>query len=466
MTIEEILKTEPSQRLKDAHDKIVNYNAKLNAAITIPEYELSTKEGKLFNIPVGVKDNISTKGIKTTAASNILDNYVPVFDATVIQKLKAAGGVIVAKTSMDELGMGGSNLTANIGPCHNPYDLSCISGGSSGGSAVLVASGAVPLALGTDTGDSIRKPASFNGVVGVKPTYGRISRYGVIPYASSLDHVGYFTANVHDAALALEVLAGRDDLDMTSSFKEVEEYTKLLNGDVKGKKILVFDNVIKAINDQTILEAFDKLLEGLKEKGAIIRHVYFDNDLMRCIFGTYFIIANAEATANHSNLDGIRFGHRVDGDSMEEVMINTRTRGFSSFIKKRFVVGSYSLFEENQDRLLKKAHKVRRLIVEAILKELKEADCLIAPASGMTAPKINSEEKIDELTDAYLIAENHMIIGNFGGLPSMTLPLGFKEGMPFGVNITANAFKESDMFNIGAAIEEVTGLKDLFKEDF
>ena len=161
MTIEEILKTEPSQRLKEAHDKIVNYNAKLNAAITIPEYELSTKEGKLFNIPVGVKDNISTKGIKTTAASNILDNYVPVFDATVIQKLKAAGGVIVAKTSMDELGMGGSNLTANIGPCHNPYDLSCISGGSSGGSAVLVASGAVPLALGTDTGDSIRKPASF-----------------------------------------------------------------------------------------------------------------------------------------------------------------------------------------------------------------------------------------------------------------------------------------------------------------
>ena len=466
MTIREMKKQDPKILLNDAYNKVVEYQKKLNASITIIEPEANASNGLLSNIPVAVKDNFSTEGIKTTAASNILDNYVPIFDATVVKKLKEAGTVIVSKASMDELAMGGSNLTANIGPCHNPYDLKRISGGSSGGSAVLVASGAVPLAIGSDTGDSVRKPAAFCGVVGVKPTYGRISRYGVIPYASSLDHVGYFTTNSEDAALALSVLAGRDDLDMTSSYAEVKNYHEDLNGDIKGKKILVFDNVVNAIEDQTIIAQFNQLVAGLAAKGALVKHVSFDNDLMRAIFGTYFIIANAEATANHSNLDGIRFGHRVDGDTMEEVMINTRTRGFSSFIKKRFVVGSYSLFEENQERLLRKAHKVRRLIVEAVMAELKDADALIAPASGIIAPMIASEEKIDELTDAYLIAENHMIIGNFGGLPSMTQPMGFKDGMPLGVNITCNPFREQTMFDIGLAIEDLTGLKGLVKEDF
>lgn len=466
MTIREMKKQDPQTLLNDAYNKVTAYQKKLNASITIVKPETNGSDGLLGNIPVAVKDNFSTKGIKTTAASNILDNYVPVFDATVVKKLKEAGAVIVSKASMDELAMGGSNLTANIGPCHNPYDLERISGGSSGGSAVLVASGAVPLAIGSDTGDSVRKPAAFCGVVGVKPTYGRISRYGVIPYASSLDHVGYFTTNIEDAALALNVLAGRDDLDMTSSYVEVEKYHENLNGDISGKKILVFDNVINEIDDQTIIDQFNNLVAGLAAKGALIKHVSFDNDLMRAIFGTYFIIANAEATANHSNLDGIRFGHRVDGDTMEEVMINTRTRGFSSFIKKRFVVGSYSLFEENQERLLRKAHKVRRLIVDAVMTELREADALIAPASGNIAPKIENEEKIDELTDAYLIGENHMIIGNFGGLPSMTQPMGFKDGMPLGINITCNPFKEQTMFDIGLAIEDLTGLKGLIKEDF
>ena len=410
-----------SERKAYALKKVKELQDKLNASITIIEDDEVKADGKLMGIPVALKDNISTKGIKTTAASDILDNYVPVYDATIVKKLKEAGAIFVSKTSMDELAMGGTNRTANIGPCHNPYDLDRITGGSSGGSAALVAAGAVPLAIGSDTGDSVRKPAAYCGIVGVKPSYGRISRYGIIPYASSLDHVGYFTTNVEDAALALEVLAGRDDLDMTSSYEEVLEYSKLLDANVKGRRLAIFGNVYDAISDSSIKEAFDKIIVSLEDKGAIIKKVYFDYDLMKCLFPTYFIIANAEATTNHSNLDGVRFGHRVDGDSMEDVMMATRTRGFSSFIKKRFVIGSYSLFEENQERLLKKAQRVRRLIVEAVLNELKEVDALLAPASGSIAPRLDDPSS-DELSDEYLIAENHMVIGNFGGLPSMTLP--------------------------------------------
>lgn len=468
MSIDSLMNQDIKTRCNEAYEKVVAYQDKLNATITAidpKDIDYDKLEGKLKGIPVALKDNVSTKGIKTTAASRILDNYYPVYDATIVEKLRKEGAVFVAKASMDELAMGGSNLTSMIGPCHNPYDLNRISGGSSGGSAVLVASGAVSVAIGSDTGDSVRKPAGYCGVVGVKPTYGRISRYGIIPYASSLDHVGYFTRNIKDASLVLEVLAGRDDHDMTSSFEKVDEYSKLLNSNVEGKKILVFDNVVENIREDIIINSFNNVIKGLEEKGAVIKHVRFDDKLMKALFPTYFIIANAEATANHSNLDGIRFGHRVDGNTMEEIMINTRTRGFSSFIKQRFVVGSYSLFEENQERLLKKAQRVRRLIVDEVMKELKDADCLIAPASGNVAPLIKGN-KSDELTPEYLIAENHLVIGNFGGLPSLTQPMGFKDNLPFGVNITCNPFKEADMFNIALAIEEITGLKDLVKEDF
>lgn len=440
-------------------------NEKLNAIVTLIEDDkCENPNGKLANVPIAVKDNFSTSNIRTTACSSILNNYIAPYDATAIKKIKEAGAVMIAKSSMDELAMGGSNLTANIGPCHNPYDLNRISGGSSGGSAVLVASGVTPLALGTDTGDSIRKPAAFCGVVGTKPSYGRISRYGVIPYASSLDHVGYFTTNVQDAALALEVLAGRDDLDMTSSYEEVLEYSKLLDYEYKDLTFGVIDNVVDVLSDLEVKETFLKLIAELEEKGAKIKHIHFDNDLMKALFPTYFIIANAEATANHSNLDGVRFGVSKDGESMEEVMINSRTEGFSSFIKKRFVVGSYSLFEENQERVFKKAQKVRRVVCERVLKELSKVDVLIAPASGKVAPYIQNEEKQDELTDEYLIAENHMVIANFAGLPSITLPMGFKDGLPLGVNLTAKAFDEVGMFKCAKAFEDLTGLKDLVKE--
>lgn len=434
----------------------------LNAAVSLMEEEKNTNEGKLQGISVALKDNINTKGHTTTASSGILQNYVPVYNATIVEKLKAAGADFVAKTSMDELGMGGTNRNAFTGPVHNPYDLDRISGGSSGGSAVLVAAGLVPLAIGTDTGDSIRKPAAYTGVVGVKPTYGRISRYGIIPYASSLDHVGYFTTNVKDAALALEVLAGRDDHDMTSSYEPVKEYSKELNGDLKGKKIGIFKTVVDAVEDEEIKNAFYDLCSKLEKAGAVIRDVEMPKELMELIAPVYKTIANAEATANHSNLDGLRFGNRKDGSSVEEVMTNTRTAGFSSYVRARFVIGSYSLFEENQNRLFRKAQKIRRLIVEAYKKMFEGVDAVLSTAAPTVAPFI--EESADVRFGKDSFAEEHMQLANFSGYPSITLPLSLKDGLPFGVNLTCAPFEEQEMFDIAKGIEECTGMANQTKE--
>lgn len=437
---------------------------KLNAVVTFVDVETQVEEvlqkentSPLYGMPVAVKDNISTKGIRTTASSRILDNYIPVYDATVIEKLKKAGAAIICKTSMDELGMGGTNLNAYTGKVNNPYALDRISGGSSGGSAALVAAGVVPMALGTDTGDSIRKPASYCGVVGFKPTYGRISRYGVIPYASSLDHVGFFTTCVEDACVTLKCLAGRDDKDMTSSYEPVGDYDTQLNSDLHGKKIAVFDNVVRSIKDERIISEFNVLVEKLKQRGAIVEVVSMDDNLLQTLLPVYLIIANAEACANHSNLDGVRFGMREEGEDLEAIMINSRTKGFSSAVRKRFVLGSYSLFTENQDKLFHKAQKVRRVLVESYAAILKDYDGIIAPAASSVAP--HESDSVDEkMSDTYLVAENHMVLGNMSGYPSLTLPYTLIDGLPVGVNVSGKAFDEQSVLNIAKAIEEETHL--------
>lgn len=465
MDFEKARKQSVEERINQAFEKAKASQDKLNAVVTFidPKEQIEAlkdvdEKAPLYGMPIVLKDNVNTKGIRTTASSRILDNYVPVYDAHIVDKLREAGAVVIAKASMDELGMGGTNKNAYTGKVNNPWDVRRISGGSSGGSAVLVAEGIVPFAIGTDTGDSVRKPAAYNGVIGVKPTYGRISRYGIIPYASSLDHVGYFTSAVEDAALALEVLAGRDDRDMTSSYKEVEAYSKNLNSDIKGKRIAVFGNVQDAIQNAEMKENFDALMKKLEERGAIVEKVYLDETLMHAILPVYYIIANAEATANHSNLDGIRFGMREDGESVEDVMINSRTKGLCSYVRKRFVIGSYSLYEENQEKVFRKAQKVRRLIVEEMNKVLSSYDVIIANAAPSIAPYSDASED-EHLSKDITVAENHMVMGNFSGNPSMTLPCGFVEGMPIAVNISAKAFDEQTMFNIAKAIEEETGLK-------
>lgn len=464
------LSGDPTTRVLEALKKAHQVQPKLNAMVSFvdPTEQLEALKSKattlpLYGMPVALKDLVNMKGTVTTGSSMILENYVSPYDATITKKLIDAGAIIIGKASCDTFGMGGTNKTAATGPVHNPYDLTRMSGGSSGGSAVLVASGVVPMAIGTDTGDSIRKPAAFNGIVGVKPTYGRISRYGIIPYASSLDHVGFFTNNVADAALTLEVLAGRDDKDMTSSFKPVEAYTTHLTQDIRGKRFGILTNVTDAIQNPETLRQFNALCDGLRAKGALVTDIKLNEALMKAMLPTYYIIANAEATANHSNLDALRFGVQKEGKDIEEVMTASRTAGFGPLLRKRFVIGSYALFTENQELIFRKAQKVRRLIVEDVKKALSEVDCLIAPASGNGAPLLE-DSQIDELSSEYLVAENYMAFGNFSGYPSMTVPFGFDKTLPLGVNLTCRPFEEGLMLNLAQAIETITGLSDLIKE--
>lgn len=469
-TMNELRASMPArQRVEEALNKAKALQPLLNAVVTFvdPQSQLDQLADKpetpMHGVPVVLKDNVCTRGIRTTASSKILDNYVPFYNAHIVDKLQQAGAIVIAKASMDELAMGGTNLTAASGPVYNPYDRSRMAGGSSGGSAALVAAGVVPFAIGSDTGDSVRKPASFCGVLGMKPTYGRISRYGIIPYSSSLDHVGYFTRSALDAAQALKILAGRDDRDMTSSDREVPDYAAALNSDLRGRRVAVLGNVMEAIDNPQVKALFEQSVEALKQRGAEVRVIDLNEDLMKAILPAYYLIANCEATANHSNLDGIRFGVQQPGESMEEVMIRSRTEGFGSLIRKRFVIGSYGLFVENQEKLFRQAQRVRRLIVEDVTRAMQDFDILIAPASSDVAPKLDDDSR-DQLSDGVLIAENHMIIGNFTGWPSCTVPMGMIDGLPVGLNMTSHAWDEQSLFDFAAAMEEITGLRDAVAE--
>ncbi|AGN25343.1 amidase family protein [Erysipelothrix rhusiopathiae] len=435
-------------------------NERLNAIVSFVDPNEVT-DGLISGWDIALKDNINMKDTLTTASCKLLSNHKSIYNAHVVDRLLDEGAVIVAKTSMDELGMGGTNLSAITGPVYNPYDITRISGGSSGGSAALVGAKAVRAALGSDTGDSVRKPAAYCGAVGVKPTYGRISRYGVIPYASSLDHVGYFTQNVADAACLLEVLAGRDDRDMTSSMEPVVSYSKLLDMDLEGKRIGIFKTVEDAIENEAIKASFVQFKEKLEAQGAILVEKTIEKTLMRTMLPVYSVISNSEAVANHANLDGVRFGLSQEGDSLEEIMKNTRTNGFSSLIKRRFIFGAFALDDANQKEVFDQAKKVRRLLVNAYASCFEDVDIMVTLASGTVAPKVENQ-LMDELSDAYLIGENHMVINNFSGYPSMTLPLDLVDGLPVGINISTQPFTEAKMFAYGQAFESLINWKGAF----
>ena len=416
----------------------------------------------LWGIPFVMKDNFSTKDVPTTASSNILKGYVPVFDAAVVEKLKNAKAVPIAKATMDELAMGGSGISGHLGITYNPWDESKtrLVGGSSCGSAAATAAGIVPFALGSDTGDSTRKPASFAGLVGFKPTWSRISRYGLFPFAPSLDTVGIFARNVEDVAIVTEVLSGRDDRDSTSSTKPVEKYYENLKKPLEKRTISVVKEIRDSVKDKAVLEAFNKTVEGFKKRGFVVKEVSMPNELLLSLFPTYFVISCAEATSNNANMDGIKFGPLSNGSTFEEVMCDARTKGFGELIKRRFVIGSFALMKENQHDLFQRAQKNRRRIVEAVNNMLKDSDFIYLPAAPSIAPKINDAS--DRLSDEYLIADNHLCLGNFAGLPSITLPIGFKDGMPFGANLMGRAFEESDLFKVSLELEEITGLKNIY----
>ena len=457
---------EALEKAKKDDNNAFEYICEKEALEAVSKLDESNKDSLLWGVPVVIKDNFSTKDIPTTGSSNILNGYVPVFSAEAVSRLEKAGAIVIAKSTMDELAMGGSGTTGHLGITYNPWDKSKtrIVGGSSCGSAAALASGIVPFALGSDTGDSVRKPASYAALVGFKPTWGRISRYGLFPFATSLDHVGYFTRNVYDSAYLLNVLAGHDDKDFSSSFKPVEDYTLKVNEGVKNKRIAVIKEIIESIKDKAVLASFNASLEHLRKAGATVDIVSVNPDLLKSIFPTYFIISCAEATSNNANLDGIKFGNRKEGESFEEVMMNTRTNGFSPLIKRRFVIGSFSLLSENQDELFVRAQRCRRMIVDAFNKVFEKYDAIYCPAAPSIAPLIKGNS--DALSDEYLIADNYMAFGNMGGYPSITLPIGFEEEMPLGANLTCKPFDESNLFAIANEIEKGTGLANVVaKED-
>ena len=373
----------------------------------------------------------------------------------------------MGKTVLDELAMGGTGTTGHTGIVRNPWNKDRMIGGSSAGSAASVALGIVPFAIGSDTGDSIRKPAAYGGVVGYKPTYGRISRYGLFSFASSLDHVGVFARSVKDVSYVMDVVKGHDDKDMTSLPDEDVSYVSELDNDVSGKKLFYIKEAIEIDNGNNelkeIISNFKSVLEKCKELGMIVEEVSFDKELLEAIYPVYNVISCAEATSNNSNLTGIPFGNRVDGKNVNDIMMNTRTNGFSELIKRRFVIGSYVLQKENQERLFLNACRVRRLIVNRMNELFEKYDGLIMPTSGNIAPLF--DDASDKLSDEYLILGNHLVIGNFGGFPSISIPSGFVSDMPVSVNITGRAKEDSLVLNMANKVESLLDCKGMVAKD-
>lgn len=451
--------------VKEALEKAHKYQEEFNPFVSILDdaKETEVNDNLLSGIPVAIKDNFSTEGILSTGSSNTLNNYVPFFDATVVKKLKEVGAVNIGKTVLDELGMGGTGTTGHTGTVRNPWDKARMTGGSSAGSACAVSLGIVPAALGSDTGDSIRKPASLCGIVGFKPTWGLISRYGLFPFACSLDHVGVLTRSVEDAAIVVDAIKGKDENDMTS-LSETPSLLSAINNDVKGKK-LFYIKEIADINTYTnpsdevksTLKDFMELIEKIKKLGIEVEEVSFNQNLLNAIYPTYICISCAEATSNFSNLTGIIFGPRGKGSSIEEIMMDHRTNGFSPLIKRRFVIGSYVLQRENQERYYLNACRVRRMIIDEMNKLFEKYDGLILPASGKGASSLDGEH--DVISKEAQVLENHLAIGNFGGYPSITIPFTFTNGLPVGVNITGKVKDDANVLNIASAIENVLEFK-------
>ena len=423
-------------------------------------------ENLLSGIPCGVKDNYSTKGVLSTGSSNTLKNYIPFFDATAYERLKNAGAIMVNKTVMDEFGMGGTGTTGHTGVVRNPWDRTRMCAGSSAGSACAVAAGVYPYATGSDTGDSIRKPAAYCGIVGYKPTYGMISRYGLFPFASSLDHLGVLTRSVKDAAIVVDNMKGIDKKDMTSWDSSQIDLTNSLTGDIKGQKLCYIKEICDIANYKKPSEELTKHLENFMDKIELIRkngiqvdEVSVDKTLLNAIASTYVIISCAEATSNMANLTGLTFGIRGEGNDYMEMIKDYRTKGFSPLIKRRFIIGSYVLQRENQEKYFKNAQRVRRLLVNEWKKIFEEYDAIVLPVGTGAAKKLESDS-LESLTEETKVLEEHLQVGNFGGFPSITIPDGFIENLPVGLNITGNCKNDAKVLNIAYAIESLMSYKN------
>ena len=408
--------------------------------------------GALAGVPVAVKDVIVTKGLRTTCGSKLLEHYIPPYDATAVIRLEQAGGIIIGKTNCDEFAMGSSNENSAFGPVRNPVALDRVPGGSSGGSAAAVAQETAVVALGSDTGGSVRQPASFCGVAGVTPTYGRVSRYGLTAFASSLDHIGPFARTTRDAAALLQVIAGRDEMDATSASAPVPDYVGSLSGDVKGLKVGLPREYFEGLASETG-DRIHAAVETLKKLGCEFRDISLPHT--QYAIAAYYIIATAEASANLARYDGVRFTTRAaSAGSLQEMYRETRDEGFGAECKRRITLGTYVLSAGYYDAYYIKAQKVRALIAKDYADAFESVDAIVAPVSPFPAFKIG--EKVDDPVAMYL-SDIYTITGDLAGIPCMSVPCGTTpEGLPVGLQILARHFDEATMFRVADAYERVS----------
>ncbi|GIU81735.1 MAG: glutamyl-tRNA(Gln) amidotransferase subunit A [Pyrinomonadaceae bacterium] len=446
-------------KIEKVLDNAERLNEVLNAFLTIDreyalkradELENSPIHGKLHGVPIAVKDNICTSWTRTTCASRILANYRPQYNATVVEKLLAEGAVIIGKTNMDEFAMGSSNENSAFGIVRNPWDLERVPGGSSGGSAAAVAAGIVDVALGSDTGGSIRQPASFCGVFGIKPTYGRVSRYGLVAFGSSLDQIGVFGRTTRNVAEVLEVISGRDERDATSADVPVPEYTKQLDDEIKGVKIGFPRSLFGEGLDAEVKSTIEQAIENFASIGAEI--VEIDLPLLKYGIAVYYIIATAEASSNLARYDGVRYGFRAeDVHELRQMYYKTREEGFGAEVKRRIMLGTYVLSSGYYDAYYAKAQKVRTLLRSDFQAAFQKCDVIITPTSPTVAFRIG--EKTDDPLAMYL-SDVYTVTANLVSIPGISVPCGLsKEGLPIGMQILGNYWSESLLLRLSNAYE-------------
>ena len=415
----------------------------------------------LDGLPVAVKDNIVTKDFKTTAASMMLEDFVSVYDATVVEKLKNAGMIIVGKVNLDEFAMGGTTENSALQRTRNPWDTTKVPGGSSGGSAAVVAAGMVPASLGTDTGGSIRQPASYNNLVGIKPTYGTVSRYGAIAFASSLDQIGPMTRTVEDNAIMLNAISGKDEKDGTSADIEID-YTEKIGQEIKGLKI----GIPKELFDEEmitsgVLETTRAAVSKLEELGAEIIDVSLPD--LKYSIPTYYAIGSAEASSNLQRFDGIRYGYRADdAKSLEELYVKSRSRGFGTEVKKRIVLGGIALSVEHYAALYGQATKARTILRNEFENILEKVDFIVGPTTVSTAPLVGETVEEDAVETYY--GDILTTVANLVGAPALNIPVGFSEGMPVGMQLIGNYFDEATLYQVGHAFEKATDYHKQYPE--
>ena len=445
-------------------DRIARLDGELNSIVTLtaePALEAARaadariaagQAGPLTGIPYLHKDIFCTEGVRTACGSRMLDNFIAPYDATVSERLKAAGAVMLGKTNMDEFAMGSSNETSFYGPVKNPWDRARVPGGSSGGSAAAVAARLAPIATGTDTGGSIRQPAALCGITGLKPTYGRVSRYGMIAFASSLDQGGPFAACAADAAVLLGAMAGFDARDSTSIERPVEDYTAALEQPLEGRVIGLPAEFMDEGLDAGVRQVIEQAVEVYRGLGAEIREIHLPN--MRLSVPVYYVVAPAECSSNLARMDGVRFGYRCeDPKDLEDLYLRSRGEGFGAEVKRRIMVGTYVLSAGYYDAYYLKAQQIRRLIRDDFVKAFTEVDILLGPTAPTTAFRLG--EKADDPLSMYL-SDIYTIAVNLAGLPAMSIPAGFVEGLPVGLQLIGDYFAEARLLNVAHQYQKVT----------